>query len=82
VKRSSTLSAKEIKCLKVFGTRIRTARLQRGWTLEDAEEQGWKSWQHLQQIETGSKNINLTTLIKLLEFLDLKAETALKDLSI
>lgn len=51
--------------MREFGNRVRKARLAKGWTLEEVEEHGWTSWQHLQQIETGQKNINLSTVIRL-----------------
>lgn len=53
-----------MKVSKAVGLRIRAMRTARGWTLEDTEEHGWKSWTHLQRIESG-KNITLETLVKL-----------------
>ena len=55
----------ETKLLNQFGQRVRQLREERGWTLEYCEELGWPSWRHLQQIETGKKDINLTTLKRL-----------------
>jgi transcriptional regulator with XRE-family HTH domain len=51
--------------LKQLGFRLRTIRQEKGWTLEQAEEYGWTSWRHLQQIETGHKNISITSLRQL-----------------
>lgn len=50
--------------LKALGARLREIRLQKGWTLEEAEEHGWPNWRHLQKIESG-KNFTITTLKKL-----------------
>ena len=36
------------------------------------EERGWPSWQHLQKIEAGQKNIGLTTLLALAAALDVR----------
>ena len=61
----------DLKCekfLKRVGLRVRELRMQRGWTLEQTEEHGWKSWRHLQKIEAG-KNITLVTLWKVANLL-------------
>ncbi len=59
----SKLSSEE-KFLKALGERLRSIRLEKGWTLEETEEHGWPNWRHLQKIETG-KNFNVSTLHKL-----------------
>ena len=58
--------------LKKFGLRVRSVRTSKGWTLEEMEERGWPSWQHLQKIEAGQKNIGLTTLLALAAALDVR----------
>jgi transcriptional regulator with XRE-family HTH domain len=58
-------TALETRSLRTFGLRVRKLRNARGWTLEEAEDFGWPSWRHLQEIESGKKNVNLTTLIRL-----------------
>lgn len=68
----------EKELLKSFGRIVRDLREQKGWTLEETEEHGWPAWQHLQKIETGKKNINLTTLIKLAELFKLKTSTLIE----
>jgi transcriptional regulator with XRE-family HTH domain len=80
MKTHPSLNNRERKCLKEFGSRVKAARLAKGWTLEDAEEHGWKSWQHLQQIESGNKNINLITLLRLLSLFELDANRLLDHL--
>lgn len=54
----------EDKYLKALGARLRAIRLEKGWTLEVAEEHGWPNWRHLQKIESG-KNFTVTTLFKI-----------------
>ena len=80
MRKRSSLSPREIQCLKTFGARVRAARASKGWTLEEAEARGWNSWQHLQQIESGGKNINFTTLLRLLRLLELDPTRTLGDL--
>ena len=50
------------KFLKNFGKKLRKRRKKHGWTLEDCEENGYPSCNHLQKIETGRKNITLLTI--------------------
>lgn len=56
---------KEARFLKKFGLKMRELREEKGWTLEETEDYGWPSWHHLQKIESGHKNINLTTVLRL-----------------
>lgn len=48
--------------LKKVGLRIRRLREQRELTLEKTEELGFPNWRHFQAIESGRKNITLTTI--------------------
>jgi hypothetical protein len=45
------------------------------------EERGWPSWQHLQKIESGLKNVSLTTILALAEVLAVKPGQLLDDLN-
>ena len=67
------------KLLKKLGLRLRGIRESKGWTLEYAEERGVKNWQHLQQIESGKKNINFTTLIRLCKVYRISPSELLKE---
>ena len=59
--------------LEQFGARVRKARLERGWTQEDlAEETGLASVQ-ISRIERGVREIRLTTLLRLLDALNIPA---------
>lgn len=65
VKTGSMITNTERSKLKKLGTAIRKKRQQKGWKLEDVESKGYKgSWQHWREIETGMKNINFTTLLR------------------
>ncbi len=66
-----SLTKKEQAELKDFGLMLRKVRETKGWTLEQAEENGWPSWQHLQKIEAGQKNINFTTIKRLERLFDI-----------
>ncbi|MBI2605709.1 MAG: helix-turn-helix domain-containing protein [Deltaproteobacteria bacterium] len=58
--KADALTDKDRIFLKKLGARIRKLRQERGWTLEETEEHGWRSWTHLQSIEAG-KNITVVT---------------------
>jgi transcriptional regulator with XRE-family HTH domain len=66
------------KFLKKVGLKLRSLRVQRGWTLEDTEEHGWVSWQHLQKLEAG-KNMNLATIFRLSKLYKVHPWEILKD---
>lgn len=70
---------KEIKFLKAFGLKLRELRIKKGWSLEDTEEHGWPSWQHMQKIETGQKNITILTIKKLCELYKIKYSELFED---
>lgn len=66
------------KFIKSIGLRIRALRLEKGWTLEQAEEYGWESWRQLQKIESG-RNITMATLWRVARFYDVKPADILSD---
>lgn len=55
------VTADEKRFLRNVGHRLRELREAKGWTLEQAEEQGSPSWRYLQRIESG-RNVTLVTL--------------------
>lgn len=59
--------------------RIRALRVTQGWTLEETEEHGWKSWRHLQKIEAG-KNITVVTLFSVAKLYKLHPSELLKEI--
>jgi ribosome-binding protein aMBF1 (putative translation factor) len=60
-----TPSEDEWKKIRKFGQIVKKERNKRGWTLEDMELQGWKSWQHWQYIEAGKRNITFATILRI-----------------
>jgi transcriptional regulator with XRE-family HTH domain len=74
---NSNVTNDEKKYLKRVGAKIRTLRVERGWTLEQVEEHGWNNWQHLQKIEAG-KNITLVTLRRVAQLFKLDPSELLK----
>jgi transcriptional regulator with XRE-family HTH domain len=66
--------------LKKIGSIIRALRKKKGWTLEHVEEHGWESWRHMQQIETGNKNLTMITLFKIADLYKVRPADLLKDL--
>jgi transcriptional regulator with XRE-family HTH domain len=67
------------RTLRRIGARIRAIRRQKGWTLEETEEHGWKSWRHLQKIEAG-KNITVATLLAVAKLYKVHPSELFKDL--
>lgn len=76
---NSKVTNEEKKYLKEVGAKIRSFRLERGWTLEQVEEHGWNNWQHLQKIESG-KNITIVTLRRVAKLYKLDPFELLKGL--
>ena len=72
--------ARNEEFLAQFGANLRKIREEKGLTLEEVEELGISSWQHLQKIETGKKDINLSTLKELADVYQLKLAALFKDL--
>lgn len=74
------MNEKKIKDkLHKVGSRLRTIRMEKNWTLEDTEEHGWHDWKYLQKIESG-RNITLATLFKISDFYKISISQILKDL--
>ena len=70
IKTGSLITKTERAKLKKLGNTIRMKRLEKGWKLEDVESKGYRgSWQHWREIETGMKNINFTTLLRIAKVL-------------
>jgi transcriptional regulator with XRE-family HTH domain len=66
------------KFLKKVGLTLRRLRTKNNWTLEDTEEHGWVSWQHLQKLESG-KDMNLSSLYRLSKLYKVHPWEILKD---
>jgi transcriptional regulator with XRE-family HTH domain len=63
-----------------FGANVRSVRLERGWTQEDlAHATGLASVQ-VSRIERGVREVRLTTLLRLLDALDVPPARLLKGL--
>lgn len=67
------------KARKAFGLKLRQLRNQKKWTLERCEELGYKSWRHLQLVESGKKDISFTTLVNLANLFGITPSELLKD---
>jgi transcriptional regulator with XRE-family HTH domain len=66
--------------LQRFGTNVRQARLDRGWTQEDLAHETGLATVQVSRIERGVREIRLTTLIRLLDGLDVPADKLLNGL--
>lgn len=78
---SKLISVKDRKLLKQFGLIVRQKREKMNLTLYDVsgDDLGIRSWQHWQKIESGQKNINLTTFFKICQTLGIQPNKLLKD---
>ncbi|MGE3263114.1 MAG: helix-turn-helix domain-containing protein [Bacteriovoracia bacterium] len=70
-----SLTSGEKKLLKVFGTRVRAIREQQKKSVYDVtgDDMPIKTRQHWQMIEAGKKNIQLTTISKIAESLEISS---------
>jgi transcriptional regulator with XRE-family HTH domain len=68
--------------LQQFGENLRTARHARGWTQEDLAAKTNLAVVQVSRIERGKREVRLSTLIRLLEGLEIPPETLLKGLTV
>jgi len=58
-------SQSDAEFLIKIGENLKTIRQGLGWTLEHAEERGYKNWKHLQRLEKGRQDLRICTLKRL-----------------
>ncbi len=63
-----------------FGANVRQARLDRGWTQEDLAHETGLATVQVSRIERGVREIRLTTLVRLIDGLDVPADKLLNGL--
>lgn len=68
--------------LAEFGERVRSAREARGWTQEALAAKTGLVQEQISRVENGARDIRLTTLLLLIEALDVPPETLLNDLRV
>lgn len=66
--------------LQRFGANVLQARLAHGWTQEDLSEKTGLATVQVSRIERGVREIRLTTLVRLLDGLDVPPDTLLDGL--
>jgi len=64
--------------LQRFGENVRQARHDHGWTQEDLSARTGLAVVQVSRIELGKREIRLSTLIRLLDGLDVQPDTLLK----
>ena len=57
----------------VFGQRVRAARHDCGWTLEELAERCGLHWTYVGQVERGKRNVTLRNILKLAGALGVRA---------
>lgn len=65
-----------------IGDRLRKVRESRGWTLEYCEEMGYTSWRHLREVEAGTKNVSIVTLLRLCKLYGMTLNELLKGIKV
>jgi transcriptional regulator with XRE-family HTH domain len=60
-----------------FGSNVRKARLDRGWTQEDLSHASGLAVVQVSRIERGVREVRLTTLLRLLDALEVEPNTLL-----
>ena len=65
---------------ELFGQRLREQRIKHGWTLEQLAEKSELSSNYIGMVERGLKEPGLATIVKLLNALNISADTLLCDL--
>lgn len=68
------------RSLQRFGANVRQARLDRGWTQEDLAHETGLATVQVSRIERGVREIRLTTLVRLIDGLDVPADKLLSGL--
>jgi transcriptional regulator with XRE-family HTH domain len=66
--------------LEQFGENVRQARHARGWTQEDLSSETGLAVVQVSRIERGKREIRLSSLIRLLDGLDVQPEVLLRGL--
>jgi transcriptional regulator with XRE-family HTH domain len=66
--------------LKTFGANVRAARDKRGWTQEDLSGKTQLAVVQVSRIERGKREIRLSTLVRLLDGLEVEPGVLLKGL--
>ena len=66
--------------LTIFGRSVRAARLGKRWTQEVLAERTGLAAPQISRIERGAREVRLTTLIRLLQALEVEPELLLADL--
>lgn len=81
-KGAALVSQADKKLLRAFGERVREVRERKKLTVYDltGDDMPIRSRQHWQRIEAGQKNINLTTVFKVANCLEIRPEDLVKGL--
>lgn len=64
----------------IFGRNVRAARLERGWTQEDLADKTGLAVVQVSRIERGTREVRLTTVVRLLKALDVSSDSLLEGL--
>lgn len=65
---------------KLFGKKLRTLRLAKGWSQEDLGHRAGIGQQHISDLETGKKEACLDLIVALADSLDVTLAELMKDI--
>jgi transcriptional regulator with XRE-family HTH domain len=60
-----------VEAVERFGANVRAARQARGWTQEDLAHRSGLATVQVSRIERGKREVRLTTLVRLMQALDM-----------
>ena len=69
----------EISALERFGSNVRAARKEHGWSQERLAQEAGLAYVQISRIERGRREIRLGTLVKLVRALGVSADDLLRD---
>lgn len=74
--------AAAIDPLEEFGRRVRAARAEQGWTLEELAERCGLHWTYVGQVERGKRNVTLKNIVRLATALEVESGDLLNGLKL
>jgi transcriptional regulator with XRE-family HTH domain len=63
-----------------FGRRVRDLRRERGWSQEELADRSQLTAVHVSRIERGTREVRLTTILRLVAALEARPDKLLRDL--
>ena len=65
---------------RIFGARVRAARHERGWSIEQLGDSAELHWTYVGSVERGERNISLLNILRLAASLEVDPGELVKDI--